>query len=39
MRGVDPAGPEAPRTIRTAVARFFENSTGEKIATGGYIED
>ena len=39
MRGIDPESAEAPQTIRAAVARFFENSTGEKIATGGYIED
>lgn len=39
MRGIDPASAEAPQTIRAAVARFFENSTGEKIAMGGYIED
>ena len=39
MRGIDPASEDAPQTIRAAVARFFENSTGEKIATGGYIED
>ena len=38
-RGIDPASPEAPQTIRVAVARFFENSAGEKIATGGYIDD
>ncbi len=39
MRGINPASEDAPQTIRAAVARFFENSTGEKIATGGYIED
>ena len=39
MRGIDPSSEDAPQTIRAAVARFFENSTGEKIATGGYIED
>lgn len=39
MREIDPTSAEAPQTIRAAVARFFENSTGEKIATGGYIED
>lgn len=39
MREIDPASAGAPQTIRAAVARFFESSTGEKIATGGYIED
>ena len=39
MRGIDPESAEAPKKIRAAVARFFEDSTGEKIATGGYIED
>ena len=38
-RGIDPKGPEAPQTIRQAVARFFEDSTGNKIATGGLIEE
>ena len=38
-RGIDPSSEEAPQTIRAAVARFFEDGTGEKIATGGYIED
>ena len=38
-RGIEPESSEAPRTIRGAVARFFENSTSEKIATGGYIEE
>ena len=36
---IEPSSPEAPQSIRTAVARFFENRTGAKIATGGYIED
>lgn len=39
MKGIDPAGPDAPRNIRSAVAQFFDNSTGEKISTGGIIED
>ena len=39
MRGIEPSSPEAPQSIRAAVARFFENGTGEKLATGGYIED
>jgi len=38
MRGIDPADAEAPKTIRSAVARFFEDAE-EKIATGGDIED
>lgn len=39
MRGIDPDSAEAPRTMRQAVAQFFENSSGEKMATGGLIED
>ncbi len=39
MSDTDPESAEAPKTIREAVARFFENSTGKKIATGGFIED
>jgi hypothetical protein len=38
-RGIDPRGPDAPTSIRQAVARFFENTPGNKIATGGLIED
>lgn len=39
MRGIDPASAEAPQSIRSAVAQFFENGSGKKIATGGLIED
>ncbi len=39
MRGIDPASAQAPQSIRSAVAQFFENSAGNKIATGGLIED
>lgn len=39
MRGIDPASREAPQTMRKAVAQFFDNSSGEKMATGGLIED
>ena len=39
MRGIDPASADAPQTMRQAVARFFEDSAGTKIATGGLIED
>ncbi len=39
MNGIDPKSVEAPLSIRLAVARFFENSEGGKIATGGLIED
>ncbi len=38
-RRIDPKGSDAPRSIRQAVARFFEGSTGKKMATGGLIED
>ncbi len=39
MRGIEPSSPEAPQSIRAAMAQFFEDGTGEKLATGGYIED
>lgn len=38
-RGIDPKGPDAPKTIREAVSRFFEGGTGKKMATGGLVED
>ena len=37
MRGIEPTSAEAPATIRAAVARFFEGSKGDKIATGGFV--
>ena len=39
MRGIDPAGTDAPRSMRSAVAQFFDDSTANKIATGGFISD
>lgn len=39
MHCIDPASAEAPQSIRAAVAKFFEGGSGEKIATGGLIED
>lgn len=38
-RGIDPRGPDAPKSIREAVSRFFEGGTGKKMATGGFIEE
>lgn len=38
-RGIDPRGAQAPKTIRQAVSRFFEGGTGEKLATGGLLDD
>src|SRR5918996_2798249 len=38
-RRIAPASEDAPRTIRQAVARFFEDSAADKLATGGYVED
>jgi hypothetical protein len=38
-RGIDPKGPDAPKSIREAVARFFEGGTGKKLATGGLVEE
>ena len=39
MNGVDPKSDDAPKSIRQAVARFFEGGVGNKIATGGRLED
>lgn len=39
VRGINPRAAEAPQNIRTAVSRFFEGGTGDKISTGGLIED
>jgi len=39
MKGIDPTSADAPRSIRSAVARFFEDSKGDKLATGGLIGD
>lgn len=39
IRGIDPKSRMAPNSIRAAVAQFFEGGTGEKFATGGYIDD
>jgi hypothetical protein len=38
-RGIDPKGPDAPKSIREAVSRFFEGGTGKKMSTGGSVED
>jgi len=39
MKGINPTSREAPPSIRSAVARFFDDSTSDKIATGGLVED
>ena len=39
INGIEPTSTDAPQSVRSAVARFFENSSGKKIATGGFIED
>lgn len=38
VRGVDPEGPTAPRTIREAVATFFEGNPDPKRDTAGRIK-
>src|ERR1700730_12619151 len=38
-RNIDPKSPDAPKSIREAVSRFFEGGTGKKMATGGLVED
>lgn len=40
MSGIDPKDTKkAPGSIRKAVARFFDRATGDKLATGGYVEE
>jgi hypothetical protein len=39
VRGINPASPAAPKSIRAAVNQFFEQGTGTKLSTGGYVED
>ncbi|MDO8839055.1 MAG: hypothetical protein Q7V31_08995 [Parvibaculum sp.] len=39
LHGIDPSSSDAPRTIRNAVAQFFEGGKGDKLATGGLVED
>lgn len=36
-RGIDPQGPEAPKTIREAVARFFDEKNGTQNPNAGKI--
>lgn len=36
VRGIDPKSDAAPKTIRMAVAWFFEGGSGTKMATGAY---
>lgn len=36
--GIDPEGPRAPRTIREAVARFFENARNPSLDLAGRIK-
>ena len=38
-RGIDPKGPDAPKTIREAVSRFFEGGSGKQIAVGDFSEE
>jgi hypothetical protein len=40
LEGIDPEGPDAPRTIRAAVAKFIEQSQGPLLrTTAGRVED
>lgn len=39
MLGIDPSDPDAPRSIRAAVARFFEDGTEENGAMRGRVEN
>ena len=36
---IDPKSESAPKTIRSAIARFFEGGSGDKMAIGGYVEE
>src|ERR1700754_2867127 len=38
-RGIDSKSEKAPQSIRQAVARFFDHDSGDRLATGGYLED
>lgn len=37
--GVDPKSKTAPKSIRSAVAQFFEGGSGDMMSTGGYLEE
>lgn len=39
LNGIDPKSPAAPSSIRDAVADFFDNGKGGKIATGDVIRE
>lgn len=39
IMGINPESAEAPSSIRSAIARFFEGNEIDKIATGGFIEE
>jgi hypothetical protein len=38
-RGIDLKGPDAPKSIRAAVSRFFEGGSGDRISIGGFVEE
>ena len=39
VRGIDPQSESAPKSIRSAIAQFFEGGSGDKMSVGGYIEE
>src|SRR5215210_3034613 len=39
VRGIDPESPEAPQTIREAVAQFFDDEINPNSATAGLISE
>ena len=39
VRDIKPESESAPKTIRSAIAQFFEGGSGDKMATGGYVEE
>jgi len=37
--GIDPKSELAPKSIRSAIAQFFEGGSGDEMAIGGYVEE
>ena len=39
VRGIDPKSKSAPSSIRSAIAQFFENGSGDQMAIGGRVDE
>ncbi len=37
--GMEPTDPQAPQSVQAAIARFFEDGSGDRTVTGGLIEN